>query len=386
MRSPRRLLMIVLLPVVTACQFDSQTIPGTSTQIVVHGVLNPGVLQQQVIVEKLLTGVVTVRNRRYDPFDPVNTGGGIPVRGATVTISGPDGTLRLTELATSTTYGAGLYLGQTGTATQPLIRPGARYVLRVVTPEGIVITGTTYVPNATPAPPPTAFTAFDRSRDTLRYPLRPIAGARSFGLRVDSPFSAFTLFADTGRFVLQGELRNLFSSSLDRVLQPGFRQTATLFAADTNFYNYYRTRNDPFTGSGIISSVHGGIGVFGSVVDLDLKVLEVTEPFEDPAFEGIYDLVVSPSPGRAIGDVISLYIETKAATSALSGYYIARRSIGTRDGLIGTRSATNRIVLRYLRNQDATDTTAGFTGTFSGDSIYGTFLGFSGRAVYRKRP
>ena len=47
---------------------------------------------------------------------------------------------------------------------------------------------------------------------------------------------------------------------------PGFRQDVLVAAVDSNFYDYYRTNNDPFTGAGIISRLTGGLGLFGSLV------------------------------------------------------------------------------------------------------------------------
>jgi hypothetical protein len=34
---------------------------------------------------------------------------------------------------------------------------------------------------------------------------------------------------------------------------------------DTNYYDFVRSRSDPFTGRGFLNHLEGGIGVFGSV-------------------------------------------------------------------------------------------------------------------------
>ncbi len=65
---------------------------------------------------------------------------------------------------------------------------------------------------------------------------------------------------------------------------PGFHQDILVAAVDSNFYDYYRTNNDPFTGAGIISRINGGLGLFGSLVTLTNGTLTViadqTEPIE----------------------------------------------------------------------------------------------------------
>ena len=93
--------------------------------------------------------------------------------------------------------------------------------------------------------------------------------ARSYFVRVESPFGPFFLFTDSTAIRLTGDLRNIFAGDFQHVFIPGFRQDVFVGAVDSNFYDYYRTQNDPFTGAGIINRVNGGIGLFGSIVSIE---------------------------------------------------------------------------------------------------------------------
>ena len=105
--------------VVAACTFDEKTVAVQPPQVVVHAVLDPGTQEQQVLVERTLSGTVNIReNQRFDAEDPLNTGDGIPVTGAEVTISGPDGTITAIEAPVPgrpSSYSSGRYVAVCGT-------------------------------------------------------------------------------------------------------------------------------------------------------------------------------------------------------------------------------------------------------------------------------
>jgi len=356
-------------------------------QVVVHAVLDPGAGVQQVLVERTLTGAVDVRDgERFDPEDPINSGGGIPIGDCVVTVTGPDGVFVGDEsLAPSRpfNYHTGRYLLRQptqapGSSSVPL-RLGARYTLRVETPEGSVVTGTTVIPIAFGSPDP-RLDAFNRDRDSLRLVWADAAGARSFLVRAESPFGPFLLFTDSNSVTLHGDLRNYFASSLERVFIPGFRQRVTVAAVDTNYFDYYRTRNDPFTGAGIINRLQGGIGVFGAAVTLAGRILDVVQDSHEPALEGIWD-VASSGPGLV--EVVQIYLETPGEPAALSGWF--GRGSNVAGGMVGSRT-NGRIVLKFLANQAAVDTIAVFSGEQRGESIVGAFVGATGPVVLQKRP
>ena len=277
---------------VAACTFDKQVIAVPLSKVVVHAVLDPRDTLVDVLVERSLTGTITVPKVPYDPFDPINTSGGVPAKGAQVSITGPDGTTRGLEVTyphTSSNYGAGRYVFR-----RMIIRPGGKYTLNIRTADGIVVTGTTLVPNFVQDPfasVPIPFRPFYRDRDTLRLSWSTVPNARTYGLRFESPFGAFQLFSDSTTYRVPGMLRNLFASELPRLFIPGFQQYYAVYAADTNFFDYYRSRNDPFTGSGIINRLEGGIGLFGSTVTITSDYVDVSQATTEPVFEGNYELV-----------------------------------------------------------------------------------------------
>ena len=370
----------------SACTFDRTTIAKEPPQIVVHAVLDPNATVQEVLVERTLTGGVTIREGvRYDPLDPINSGEGDPVAGADVTITGPDGSWKGAEVkyaGKAASYGAGRYEVIAGSSTRP-IRPGGKYTLTVRTTSGAVVTGSTVVPSSPLFTPKGTLTPFDRDRDTLDIQWSKVAGARTYGLRVESPFGAFLLFSDTTHLRFTGDLRNFFASDLQRVFIPGFRQVVTVFAVDTNFFDYYRSRNDPFTGSGIINRLDGGIGLFGAIALLDLRTLDVTQQPKDPSIEGDYE--VSPaSTGLFQVDIFRLYVETPGALTSLSGWYARDRRVPARDGVAGAKDGT-RIELQFLVEQDARRRFATWVGVQEGDSLVGAYQGLGGRTVFRRR-
>ena len=376
------------LLVAAACTFDEKTVAVQPPQVVVHAVLDPGTQEQEVLVERTLSGAVNVRDdMRFDSDDPINTGGGIPVGGAEVTITGPDGPIRGFESLVPgrpSSYTSGRYvvvLGPGPVAGAPPLRRGVRYELRVSTPDGAVVTGTTVVPDFSPASASTRLDLFNRDRDSVRVTWRSVRGARSYLLRAETPFGAFLLFTDSTHVTLKGDLRNYFATSLERVFIPGFRQRVTIAAVDSNFFDYYRSRNDPFTGSGIINNLDGGIGLFGAAVNVATRTLDVVQDVREPAFEGLWDIAVTTRP---VVDVLRLYIETPGDPAALSGWYTRNRTNGVFEGMVGSRT-NGRVVLEFLANQAAVDTVAVFSGEQRGDSLVGSFVGVPGPVVFLKR-
>jgi hypothetical protein len=285
------------------------------------------------------------------------------------------------------TYSSGRYLvtfSSGNGAFGPVLRPGARYVLQVRTPDGTVVTGSTVVPNVPAFVPGSRFTPFDRDTDSLRLVWGNVGAARSYLLRIESPFGPFLLFSDSTHLTLHGDLRNYFAASLERAFIPGFRQRVDLAAVDTNYYDYYRSRNDPFTGSGIINKLDGGIGLFGSAVSINASTLDVTQGSREPAFEGTYDVVATPALPRPVADVLRVYVETSGEPAALSGWFTRNRNSGVLEGMVGSRT-NGRVVLEFLENQSAVDTVAVFSGEQVGDSLVGTYVGVTGRVVFRRR-
>lgn len=386
--SDRRALLgaaLVAAALAAACDLGTVTVPRTAPSIVVHGVLNASAPNQVVLVERTLTGTITIPDTTFNPNDPIVSAGGIPVSGATVEIVDSAGAA-FTGIEDKTVLangqGAGVYrVPLAGSA----LRLGDRYQLRVHTPDGIDLTAFTRVPRPDVSSTGGLSRTFNRDHDTLLVGWQAAGATRAYALRVESPFGPFFLFTDSLRFTLSGDIRNLFADQLQHVFIPGFRQDLLVAAVDSNFFDYYRTNNDPFTGTGIISRVSGGLGLFGSMVILSSGTLNVTADQADP-IEGRYRASAAPDPSTPA--IITLYVESPAARAglpaSLSGRYVTAGPAAHADGLIGQMNGTS-VSFALLANQLITDTVDVFTGQFDGKTITGSYRERAGTIVFTKQ-
>src|SRR5207237_1426569 len=159
-----------------------------------------------------------------------------------------------------------------------------------VAARGAIVTGTTLVPNV-PVPPPGApATPFNRDSQSVSVTGRDSTNARAFWIKIDTPLGPYQLFSVDPHFIISGQARTLFTDHLERVFYPGFLQTMTVAAMDSNLYDYYRSGNDPFSGRGLITHLIGGQGVFGAIAVSERRLFDVTQnPVGDP-IEGRYTL------------------------------------------------------------------------------------------------
>jgi hypothetical protein len=366
-----------------ACAFGEITVARPAPQVVVHAVLNAGAEEQVILVESSLTGRVTIDSTsRFDPRDPIRTGGGEPITGADVRLL-PDGDttgVRAVETQVGT-LGTGRYVVA---QTRLDVRPGARYRLRVRTTDGRAVSGETRVPGATAdwtadaafAPRPQLF---DRDRDTVRLSWSPVAPGRTYAVRVETPYGPWALFTDSTTFTITGALRNFFAGGLPYVFSPGFRQTLIVAAVDANFYDYNRSGNDPFGGTGLISSVQGGLGLFGSMVVLERREVSVTRQDRAPL-----DARWSGVTGAGTTVDLDLWIDAPGPTaSSVSG-----RQRSPERFVVGTL-VRDTVRLVTLAGTSSADTVAYFIGRLSGDSIvgrYDTRFASTGPVRWQRRP
>ena len=371
--------------IAAACDLGTVTVPKTTPSVVVHAVLNTSAATQVVLVERTLTGTINISDTTFNPNDPIVSAGGIPVSGATVEIIDSAGTAfkgveDRTVLANG--LGAGVYRVQLAGGN---LQRGERYRLHVHTPDGDDLTAYTRVPHPAVSSTGGLSRTFNRDHDSLVVEWNAADATRAYALRVESPFGPFFMFTDSLRFRLTGDARNLFANDLQRVFIPGFRQDVLVAAVDTNFFDYYRTNNDPFTGTGIISRVNGGLGLFGSMVILASGTLSVTADQGDP-IEGRYRASSTPDPSLPAS--ITLYLESPAARSglpaSLSGRYVTAGPASRSDGILGQLNGTS-ISFALLANQLAGDTVDVFTGVFDGKTITGRYRDEAGTVVFTKQ-
>lgn len=367
--------LALLLGMTMSCDLGTITVSKTTPSVVVHAVLNPNATNQVVLLERTLTGAVNVPDTSFDANDPIASGGGIPISGAVVEIIDSAGrVVRGVEDITTTTSGKGA-----GVYRVPLIGSnlviGARYRLHVRTLTGEDVTGSTRIPSAATRATGGLSRTFNRDHDAVVVQWNPVDGASSYFIRVESPFAPFFLFTDSMHFRMSGDLRNVFAGDLQRVFIPGFRQDMVIAAVDANFYDYYRTANDPFTGSGIINRIVGGIGLFGSMVELNTGTVNVVADQTQPV-EGRFRLAASDLSTVNTASQVVLYVESPPARedlpASLSGRYTTGGPNPRSDGIVGQQLGST-VTIALLVNQVAADTLDLFTGELRGDTLVGTY-------------
>jgi hypothetical protein len=382
-RLASRLLSSLLSAALLAgCESTPVEVDSPTASIVVHAVLNPDESEQVVLVESSLTGRVDINDGlTYNPLDPIRTAGGSPLSGAEVRL--------LTDADSVGVRASETLVGTRGTGRYVVARsalavqPGRRYRLRIRTGDGREVTGETRVPGAPAGWTPGAgavATPFvlDRGRDTLRLQWPAVADARTYAVRVETPFGPWALFADSTQFTLSGGLRNFFADGLPSLWLPGFVQTASVLAVDANFYDYNRSGNDPFGGTGLISSVRGGIGLFGSVVNMLRREVTVTERPRFP-LDARWRGVTSTG---AVAE-LDLWIDVEGrSVSSVSG----REATGLRRFLLGTLRGENLRLVTLAAGSSA-DTVSLFTARLAGDSLVGSYdtrFAVTGARVFRR--
>jgi hypothetical protein len=367
-------LALLALCIASACEIGTVDVQPTTAGVVVHGVLNPSATTQVVLLERTLTGAIDIPDTSFDSSDPIISAGGIAITGATVELI--DSTGKVTRAVEDRVVnpngkGSGVYrFAIPGTA----LVIGARYQLHIRTPTGEEVTASTRIPRATTRGTNGLTRTLNRDHDALFYQWPRVTGARSYAVRVESPFGPFFLFTDSTAIRLTGDLRNLFAGDLQRVFIPGFRQDIIVAAVDSNFYDYYRTNNDPFTGSGIISRINGGLGLFGSMVSLNTGTLMITADQTEP-IEGRFRLTPATTDQNT-PTALNLYVESKGANDGLPSSLTGRYTLGTSstrgDGIIGKFLGTT-VSLALLANQLSGDTVDVFLGELDGDTIRGSY-------------
>ncbi|AMW03920.1 DUF4249 family protein [Gemmatimonas phototrophica] len=371
-----------LSAVLTGCESTPVEVASPTAAIVIHAVLNPDVTEQVILVESSLTGRIDINDDlKFNPLDPIRTAGGAPISGAEVRLltEGDSVGVRAAETLVGT-RGTGRYVvPQAALAVQP----GRRYQLRVRTGDGREVTGTTLVPGAPAGWTPGAGAVatpvlFDRGRDTLQLRWPAVRDARTYAIRVETPYGPWALFADSTQFTLGGGLRNFFADGLPSVWLPGFVQIASVVAVDANFYDYNRSGNDPFGGTGLISSVRGGIGLFGSVVNMLRREVSVTERQRFP-------LDARWRGTTSSGGVVEMDLWVDVAGPTVSS--VSGREVTTpRRYLLGTlRGETLRLVT--LAAASSADTVSVLSARLAGDSLVGSYdtrFATTGPRVFRR--
>lgn len=302
-------LTVLLAALLSACRIQEVTLPLGEEVLVVQGImtLDTSVAAQYIIVERSLTGTADIPDQdsvRGPPLPP------LPVSGARVVVHRDDGdSVRFSEIPDTLgvyrlPYGAGEARG--------FFAPGREYRLVVEVGDGRRVTGrmrTPAFPVVTGMLPDGA--RFNRDRDTLRIAWS--GGGTTKGIyiqvrprNVQRPLRLL-LFTDSPSVRLPGAqaLPVLDDDQPATVWVAGTRQTLTVAALDSNYFHFFRTGNDPFTGAGFRNTLAGGMGVFGSVAPLN-ATYDVVGDVDHP-IEGRYRLEAG-GPSVSFDADVELYV------------------------------------------------------------------------------
>ena len=255
----KRLSVATAALLLAGCRSLEDPAPSQQTRLVVHGVLNRRASDQTVLIYRARTGLPGLVEGSGVSDDE-------PVADAQVSLTAPDGT-------TFTDWRLGYRSGQCcvpGTylfprpPDGPPMTPGGTYTLRIRTPSGEEVSGTTTMPG------PAAFTQeprhfFFRARDTLRLSWPSVPGAASYEVVIRLPRfgNEYRAFADSS-FLLAGTALTIAG---DEIFARGEDADVIVSAVDVNYYDYYRSQSDPFAGAAR-SHLSGAVGVFGSIVPI----------------------------------------------------------------------------------------------------------------------
>jgi hypothetical protein len=376
----------------SACEIEKVSIPRTESQLAMHSVLSASAPSQVVLLERTRNGSVGIIGPPFDLPDLVVNDEGIAERNASVSLTMPNGqTIFALEEHIIRGDGKGRGIYRFALPGSSLDRGGV-YRLRVQTTGGDVITAETAVPEGT-----AAIVAeprdFDRASDSVMVEWPASPGARSYFVRIETPFGPRSFFTDSTKVRLTGDLRNVDAIALPHVFIPGFPQAVTVSAVDSNYYDWYRTHNNRLTGTGVVNRVTGAIGVFGSLVRLRFQDFSVVAPQADPG-TGRFRFIGTAEQAAATPYLsMNLYVESRAARGdqpdALSGRYDVRPRFGyvgcLTCGLLGTVK-DGRVELALLSGWFAKDTTDVFVGEIRGDTLVGNSRGFGGPWRFVKAP
>ena len=393
MRRPAILLALgAVVSSLAACEFDEVTVPTGSSRPVVHAVLNPhGTYDFYVFVERTLGGRVDVREGDFDRDDPIVSGGGDPISGARVVISNPDngdtgtGIEVVDERDDGKGRGVYHFINEGCSAFScpvngVILRRGMQYDLRIETSVDGVITGHTQIPLGYPRPDTGFRSSFNADGGTYSFTWRPNeSGLRRYAVQIQTPYGPFQTFSSVESLAVNSTLRNFQQDRFPRVFVPGFRQALQALAVDENYFNYYRSRNDPFTGLGLVSSLTGATGVFGAVQAIRFQELDVVADLDEPV-EGRWVLVGDPSgfPPR-----LTTYVDGEMASGRIEDPFDP--DLRTLRAMLGTRQGSTLRLAVFNSFALARDTAWTFVGEVRGDTLHTTST-LKGEQKWRRLP
>ena len=303
----RSLLSLGLVISLAGCELKEVTVPEGEVTLIVQSVIRTDLSAQFVFVERSLTGAT-------GDLDPSTDGD--PVTNATVVIrnlsNADDGVCSRSTILFPNPGLAGRYDSPLGCIP---VSPGDSLTLTVTTPDGFRVTGQMRAPGAVGLqmfvnrllrrPDPGDILPFDRETDSLRFVAIPRFG-RGMDVNIESITGVgivgnrLNFFVDDTTVSVPGDLLDVFELDPEEPGEPLFRAgrlaQVSVSMSDSNYFDFVRSANDPFSGQGFINKLDGGIGVFGGL-ETRTFTFRVTSEQEDPR-EGRYRLQGEVKPGR----------------------------------------------------------------------------------------
>lgn len=405
--------LAMLAMVAGGCTSDVGVAPAMQPRVVVHAVLNAGLGEQAVLVERTVAGERCLAYAVYDPqrggaptctsdiTNPIVVSGGDPISGATVVVYAPSGDSAVAvedaaRRADGTGAGVYRFVNASVDATRPLgpgaslpLVPGARYRLRVTTALGTA-RGETAMPGGTAAALDAPRVEYNVDRDSLPPWTARAPGAARYLLTLDQTASRSSVVlgeattAQLWRRAIRAEKWGPTGQIglVDLLAYPGLPATLTLMAVDSNYVRWSDGQGevDPFSSESPSSSITGGVGVFASVVPLAAARLDVVANVDSP-FEGTFT-----SASGSSHDLVqfTLYQTVAAGDVTLSGSFT--RADGGGGWVLGTRQGGS-VDLTFM-SQSTPGVAESFTGTLVGRTYVGTYRrgGRVGEASFTRAP
>lgn len=380
------LALATLCVALSACELPREPLAPTEPTLIVHGVLSSSASSQVILLEESWSGRRFVPTLPFNAADPIITNRGLAVSGATVTLTLPDGhllTAREDAAVRSDGLGAGVYRVALAGAQ---LQGGGAYRLQVLTRDGRALDADTRMPSAPPtASQPVRTFARESAPLALEWPIS--ADATAYAVVIESANGPHVVWADAPAIALSGTLRHTELAGLPRVFTAGFQQSIAVLAVDANYRDYLRSSNTSWRGTGTISRVRGGLGVFGAVAPIQTLLVRV-EPARHRPIEGRFVFEgTAVDAAASIARELDLWVDAAPTVAdqpaAISGRYTPWN--GAPSGITGTLlNGELRVV--FHRGFSLRDTLERFTATLAGDTLAGRYANYNVPGRFVRQP
>ena len=370
--------VVMLIGVAGGCEIAPTAAPAVEPRVVVHAVLNPATSTQSVIVERTLRSIGS---------NPEQTVLYEPITNARVVIYGTPNDSVVVRESVSGTPGVYRIVSSAPVSVPNVLRlvPGGRYRLRVETSIGVV-TGETTIPLSSGVDG--ARRTFNVDRDTLRVDASRVQQAAGFLLRHESGAGVVERFVTRLGETLVRPLASIDEdddwsfSFAHPVLLPGLPQNFIVVAVDSNYFRYHESGFDPFGDETRGNTLTGGVGLFGSVVPVMAKTLDLTADIDTP-IEGSW---IADRASLTLPFTLTLYASPTYPANQPSDFRInvsgtGRMAGGRRVDAFATGSANTR---SFIFNDPNGQGGAGADGVLTGNTLVLTDRQSNERVTYRK--